>query len=138
MQNGQKQRLRPAAHPKELPPCRGPKLRAFRHHNSPIEWLERLDTSLEDSDSGRQGYVFKVRIKSELYALKVVGGQFELMIAFTSRTNDLLNTVQILQCRGHEMVLGSLRVRGRSQTPGRASLGPFLRRMPRIRSNKHG
>lgn len=78
MQSIQRQRPRPAAHPKELPPCRGPKLRAFRHHNSPIEWLERLDVGsgppLEDSDSGRQGYVFKVRIESELYALKVVGG----------------------------------------------------------------
>ncbi|KAJ4156019.1 hypothetical protein LMH87_001233 [Akanthomyces muscarius] len=75
MLSGRRQRPRPTAHPKELPPCRGPKLRAFRHHDSPIEWLGRLDAGsgfpLEDSDSGRQGYVFKVRIESELYALKV-------------------------------------------------------------------
>ncbi|KFA72779.1 hypothetical protein S40288_06391 [Stachybotrys chartarum IBT 40288] len=53
-----------------LPPCPGPKLHIFPHHDEPIEWLGRLD---QDRDEGNhmQGYVFRVRIKSKEYALKV-------------------------------------------------------------------
>ncbi|POR37636.1 Uncharacterized protein TPAR_02165 [Tolypocladium paradoxum] len=60
------------SHPEELPPCEGPRLGAFPYHNSPIEWLGRLDEDLDDlAEDGRQGYVFKVKIESHLYALKV-------------------------------------------------------------------
>lgn len=63
-------------HPNELPPCKGPRLHVFPEHSSPIEWLGRIDGEDENikgfSDSGKQGYVFKVRIDSQLYALKVV------------------------------------------------------------------
>jgi hypothetical protein len=57
---------------KELPPCDGPKLRIFEHGQSPIEWLELLEKSSPESRSASQGYVFKVRINSKIYALKVV------------------------------------------------------------------
>ena len=59
--------------PEELPPCPGPKLQAFPYRNSPIEWLERIDAERKDlSGSGTEGYVFKVKINTQLYALKVV------------------------------------------------------------------
>ena len=51
-----------------LPPCNGPKLHAFAHQNAPIEWLGRLD----EDQPHTQGHVFKVRIESQIYALKVV------------------------------------------------------------------
>ncbi|KAI1874930.1 uncharacterized protein JN550_002359 [Neoarthrinium moseri] len=60
--------------PKHVKPsinlCPGPKIHAFKHQSSPIEWLERIDTGREDH-SGAEGVVFKVKIKSQLYALKV-------------------------------------------------------------------
>lgn len=42
------------------------------HLNVQIEWLERLDGD-RTSQSGPEGYVFKVKIKSRLYTLKAVG-----------------------------------------------------------------
>jgi len=57
---------------KELPPCDGPKLGMFAHSRAPIEWLELLPKSTPESEMGSQGYVFKVKILSEIYALKVV------------------------------------------------------------------
>ncbi|KAH7302834.1 kinetochore Sim4 complex subunit FTA2-domain-containing protein [Stachybotrys elegans] len=54
----------------ELPPCPGPKLGMFTHHNSKIEWLDRLDFDRGD-DPGIQGYVFRVKIRGQLYALKI-------------------------------------------------------------------
>jgi len=45
-------------------------LHAFEHQKAPIEWLERIDGD-RASQSGPEGSVFKVRIKSRLYALKV-------------------------------------------------------------------
>ena len=54
-----------------LPRCAGPKLHAFGGQKAPIEWLERLDGD-RGSQSGAEGCVFKVRIDSRLYALKVV------------------------------------------------------------------
>ncbi|RYO80982.1 hypothetical protein DL764_009820 [Monosporascus ibericus] len=53
-----------------LPPCDGPKLHAFKHRNARIKWLELLSNPL-DAKSGCQGFVFKVEIKSKIYALKV-------------------------------------------------------------------
>ncbi|KAL7629020.1 hypothetical protein AAE478_000538 [Parahypoxylon ruwenzoriense] len=55
---------------KHLPPCDGPKLHAFKYRNASIKWLKLLGTSL-DARSGCQGFVFKVEIKSKIYALKV-------------------------------------------------------------------
>ncbi|KAI1361615.1 kinetochore Sim4 complex subunit FTA2-domain-containing protein [Xylaria arbuscula] len=55
----------------ELPPCDGPKLHAFRYRNDPIEWLELIDDRSKDANFSRQGYVFKVKIRSEIYAMKV-------------------------------------------------------------------
>jgi hypothetical protein len=64
------------SHPNELPPCPGPKLHAFARRNSQIEWLERLDKDREElSGSSIEGYVFKVKIDSQLYALKVVSSR---------------------------------------------------------------
>lgn len=57
---------------KELPPCDGPKLGMFAHSRAPIEWLGLLPKSTPESESGSQGYVFKVKILSDVYALKVV------------------------------------------------------------------
>lgn len=60
----------------DLPPCPGPKLHAFPHRNLPIEWLGRLDEDREElSESSTEGYVFKVKIGSRLYALKVVSNR---------------------------------------------------------------
>lgn len=57
---------------KELPPCDGPKLHVFEHRRARIEWLELLEKSSPESHSASQGYVFKVKINSKIYALKVV------------------------------------------------------------------
>ncbi|CAG9986693.1 unnamed protein product [Clonostachys byssicola] len=54
--------------PKELPPCDGPKLNLFEHHDSEIEWIERLGCK---GESSREGYVFRVKINNVEYALKV-------------------------------------------------------------------
>ncbi|KAI0799209.1 kinetochore Sim4 complex subunit FTA2-domain-containing protein [Xylaria sp. FL0064] len=55
----------------ELPPYDGPKLRAFQYRNDPIEWLGSLEDRPIPPGSTRQGYVFKVKIRSKIYALKV-------------------------------------------------------------------
>ncbi|KAG8160868.1 hypothetical protein KVR01_009132 [Diaporthe batatas] len=50
--------------------CPGPKLRAFKHQDAEIEWGRRLDgdrAGVAETD----GYVFEVKIRSRLYALKV-------------------------------------------------------------------
>ncbi|KAM7185167.1 Kinetochore Sim4 complex subunit FTA2 domain containing protein [Rhypophila sp. PSN 637] len=49
----------------ELPPCDGPKLGAFEIKRPSIEWLEPLE------NPSSEGYVFKVKIESKVYALKV-------------------------------------------------------------------
>ncbi|KAI0448950.1 kinetochore Sim4 complex subunit FTA2-domain-containing protein [Xylaria acuta] len=54
----------------ELPPCEGPKLRAFPYRNDPIEWLGLAEDCPDTPNSNRQGFVFKVRIRSQVYALK--------------------------------------------------------------------
>ncbi|KAI2469974.1 kinetochore Sim4 complex subunit FTA2-domain-containing protein [Annulohypoxylon bovei var. microspora] len=54
----------------ELPPCAGPKLRAFPKRRPKIQWLQQLERSPE-SELGSQGYVFRVRIDSRIYALKI-------------------------------------------------------------------
>ncbi|CAJ2514346.1 Uu.00g024650.m01.CDS01 [Anthostomella pinea] len=54
-----------------LPSCEGPRLRAFQYRDKPIEWLGMLDDSPEVPSSSRQGYVFKVKVNSRIYALKV-------------------------------------------------------------------
>ena len=70
------QRVTTTSDPEELPPCPGPKLHAFPYQNSPIEWLERLNEELEGlPGGGTDGYVFKVKIESQLYALKVVSSK---------------------------------------------------------------
>jgi hypothetical protein len=61
--------------PNELPPCEGPKLKLFEHHNSSIEWLERLgidDDEEDSSESVAEGYVFRARIAGREYAVKIV------------------------------------------------------------------
>ncbi|KAI0481583.1 kinetochore Sim4 complex subunit FTA2-domain-containing protein [Xylaria cf. heliscus] len=55
----------------ELPPCDGPKLHAFPYRDDPIEWIGLAEDCPDASNSDRQGYVFKVRIRSQVYALKV-------------------------------------------------------------------
>lgn len=62
----------------ELPPIPGPKLQAFKDRNEPVEFLDLLSSppngKPNKSSQGPQGHahVFKVRIKREIYALKVV------------------------------------------------------------------
>lgn len=56
----------------ELPPCAGPKLRAFPNRRPKIQWLQQLERSPE-SELGSQGYVFRVLINSQTYVIKVVG-----------------------------------------------------------------
>ncbi len=63
--------VRSIAHSRELPPCLGPKLHAFELWDASIEWLERLDGDRKNQ-SGTEACVFKVKIKSQEYALKVV------------------------------------------------------------------
>ncbi|KAI8946434.1 kinetochore Sim4 complex subunit FTA2-domain-containing protein [Xylaria longipes] len=55
----------------KLPGCGGPKLKSFPYRKSPITWLEWINRNGDASDSGGQGYVFKVKIRSKIYALKV-------------------------------------------------------------------
>jgi hypothetical protein len=71
MAGKRKNRDRRDRHLKPLPNCEGPKLHPFTHSHARIEWLERLDAE-RASHSGPEGYVFKVRIESRIYALKVV------------------------------------------------------------------
>jgi len=57
----------------QLPPCEGPKLHAFGKRHKPVEFLELIsDPTNEYDESGGHGYVFKVRINNEIFALKVV------------------------------------------------------------------
>lgn len=63
----------------ELPPCDGPRLHVFKYRRAPIEWLELLEKSSPESHSASQGYVFKVKINSKIYALKVVCRYAELL-----------------------------------------------------------
>ena len=59
----------------ELPRIRGPKLRRFKDgHHGEIEYLELLGKSDDEEHltNGDHGYVFRVRIDGELYALKIV------------------------------------------------------------------
>ncbi|KAI0440295.1 kinetochore Sim4 complex subunit FTA2-domain-containing protein [Xylaria telfairii] len=55
-----------------VPPCEGPKLRAFKHFRGEIEFLRLLscDPRSEESETGHS-YVFDVRIAKERFALKV-------------------------------------------------------------------
>ncbi|KAI0154194.1 kinetochore Sim4 complex subunit FTA2-domain-containing protein [Xylariaceae sp. FL1272] len=55
----------------ELPECEGPKLKAFPYPSSHITWLQWINQKEDASQSGGQGYVFKVKIRSRVYALKV-------------------------------------------------------------------
>jgi hypothetical protein len=57
--------------PKELPPCDGPKLNLFEHHDCEIEWIERIGWE-EGMGPPNEGYVFRVKINKVEYALKVV------------------------------------------------------------------
>ncbi|VUC21324.1 unnamed protein product [Clonostachys rosea] len=56
--------------PAELPPCDGPKLNLFEHHDCEIEWIERIGWT-EDMGTPNEGYVFRVKINQVEYALKV-------------------------------------------------------------------
>lgn len=61
--------------PRQLPPCDGPKLGLFQHHNSRIQWLQRLDE--EEDGSPTQGYVFRALIRGREYAIKVASDSDE-------------------------------------------------------------
>ncbi|KAH8164226.1 hypothetical protein CIB48_g4025 [Xylaria polymorpha] len=52
----------------KLPPGDGPSLREFKYAGAPIEWIERLD---DDGREDNQAFVYRVKIASEEYALKV-------------------------------------------------------------------
>lgn len=55
----------------ELPRTEGPKLLRFNDGPCPeIEYLEHLSNG--DNEDQSKGYVFKVRIDEQLYALKIV------------------------------------------------------------------
>ena len=59
----------------ELPTIKGPKLRRFKDSfYKRIEYLELLGRSNDEEQllNGEHGYVFRVRIDGELYALKIV------------------------------------------------------------------
>jgi Kinetochore Sim4 complex subunit FTA2 len=60
-----------------LPQIKGPKLRRFRDGRyNRIEYLELLGDALRGEDAsstGVHGYVFRVRIDGEPFALKIVG-----------------------------------------------------------------
>ena len=59
----------------ELPRIKGPKLRRFKDgHYKSVEYLELLHRPDDEEQlpSGEHGYVFRVRIDGELYALKIV------------------------------------------------------------------
>ncbi|KAH8665243.1 kinetochore Sim4 complex subunit FTA2-domain-containing protein [Tricladium varicosporioides] len=62
--------VRPITSARKLPPCPGPKLHAFQYRNSPIEWYERLDKD-RTNQSGIEGCVFRAKIESRDYAVKV-------------------------------------------------------------------
>lgn len=67
--------------PEQLPPCEGPKLTQFQYYNSTFQWLERLDENREDDDvTSSKGYVFKARIGSREYAIKVVCNNQNLLL----------------------------------------------------------
>lgn len=74
MPSSRPKRKRPALAPRqiesrsELPPCAGPKLRAFDDGQTPIKWFQRLDIN----PPGSQACVFKVQIGLGFYALKIV------------------------------------------------------------------
>lgn len=48
-----------------------PKLQPFEYQDDPIEWRRRLDVE-QTGQNGTNAYVFEVKIRSRVYALKVV------------------------------------------------------------------
>ncbi|KAI1291663.1 kinetochore Sim4 complex subunit FTA2-domain-containing protein [Xylaria venustula] len=62
---------RGASQPPALPSCRGPRLAPFQHQDARTTWIKRLGGN-RSSESTTQGYVYKVEIKSKIYALKIV------------------------------------------------------------------
>ena len=58
-----------------LPPVIGPKLQPFEHRRERVEFLSLLsqpESELSGGHSGGHAHVFKVNIRGEQYALKVV------------------------------------------------------------------
>ncbi len=51
----------------DLPPCEGPRLNQFVHYNEPI----KFHSLLSENSPGEHGYVFRVEIKRQHYALKM-------------------------------------------------------------------
>jgi hypothetical protein len=76
----------------DLPQYQGPKLHIFEHHMFPIEWLERLDA---DRD-GMQGYVFRAKINSTFYAIKVVSALF-MALGLPRIKASLMSVVQAIR-----------------------------------------
>ncbi|KAJ8131279.1 hypothetical protein O1611_g2345 [Lasiodiplodia mahajangana] len=53
-----------------LPACPGPQLLPFKDRDAKIQWGPRIDED-RAGESGTEGFVFKVKIKSKTYAIKV-------------------------------------------------------------------
>ncbi|KAJ8132734.1 hypothetical protein O1611_g891 [Lasiodiplodia mahajangana] len=58
-----------------MPPCEGPKLRAFKHFKSDISFIRLLsgdpDGPMSEDTGAMHSYVFEVRICKQRYALKI-------------------------------------------------------------------
>jgi Kinetochore Sim4 complex subunit FTA2 len=82
----------------DLPRIKGPKLSRFKDGNyHKIEYLELLGTDGEGQLNGDHGYVFKVRIDGELYALKIVRlGTF--IYRLIAASFDSLTRKRFLEC----------------------------------------
>ena len=77
-----------ASSSQKLPSCDGPKLDIFKHHQSSIEWLGRLDDVANDDNDDKHAYVFKVKIEGEEYALKIVSIHAPHALRFRSRSSQ--------------------------------------------------
>lgn len=84
----------------ELPRIQGPKLRRFKDgHYESIEYLEVLGRSdhMDQLPNGDHGYVFRVQIDRELYALKIVRlGRFTTYLNLTAASFDFSTWERLL------------------------------------------
>jgi hypothetical protein len=96
-----RRKRKPIKKRKSIPPVEGPVLSRFKDGRyKKIEYLELLNSSEDDDEEfiGEHGYVFRVLIDSELFALKIVGAPepvnatvFEMLT--TSSLNFLISTL---------------------------------------------
>lgn len=110
----------------ELPPCDGPKLQAFKHRSARIHWGNCIGGIGEQGeDIGSQAYVFKVKIKSGTYALKVVSNKIFRLLVLALKDPHTLQ-FKFFKPSTQRFVLGPIRSRSVSDDELAFHTDPFF------------